>query len=984
MAKTSEPILDLRKVLNSKISDLYSKFISDNNIKSIANEEKYSKYLTNNDLLDQYSKDIDDYETSDNNIIKRLEIKYINDIIEKFNSLIFMIVIDNGFITNENRYDILYLDEIDKILNSIIHDCNLVSNKDKFVFNIVNELDSKIQKEQLILKELIKNTSNKLKIISNFLNTEIYKYFNPKLRSRTTDISLEIAKFKGNKKFLEEFKETLVSRYNQIKRGQLIRLIKDNDNYELRRQRLIKIINFAELASKTLKNFIIILGILRNSDNLEVKNLIIDDIIETSINYNFGRYIEIDETDRYYTREYRRQKNIFEQNENMILEYYEPYYENVKIYKRDVMDIFTLQEKREEEIKKMVKDGELNHERIKEEIKIKKDKFSDIIMGLFQYFGHIGYTNAEYFKLEAESEEKEKKIKLRETTIKETKDIKVMPHKKITFQSGNVIDIKFNVGDFELGILNCSLNKDNKYYNFLNRIKNNLLRPNIKDQFKKKIKKNYKNLKIKYKLIFDRDKLSIRESAENITNIVGNSIISLFVRFMSFEGDMKFNDLKNYFVINYILYKDEQNNFQMERQDGIDTGGLRRDFITALTNELFEKKIFITRDGTNKYFLNPEFEPDENMKYIIKKISGLNDTDFQTYIEDDFINDFYKFLGQLLTFILVNDCGLEKPLSSYILASFCTSKNKGFNNYDYISFIINDFPEEFKGLCYFLQNPQKVNKELLYNYNDLYLLSDVDIQIASNIDNCDCSLTIKELDKINRRCKLFCVTSENLDDYIRKIAKFMMTKTVLRKNIDISPDKDYKKISERGEKITSLLISGIPEDIRLELYSNNFCPWVINSYIKNPDMNIEIINILILNFATSMKEIIDDIRNKVKKDQLKKISEIFVNFILKNENSFHKDEENYFKFISNLLKFWSGSSSFKENEKYKIQINSNLSEEHLPQSHTCFFLIDIPNYTGTDIEIGRKMFDKINTAIFNVEAGTGFAGGGMRRKRKNK
>jgi len=97
-----------------------------------------------------------------------------------------------------------------------------------------------------------------------------------------------------------------------------------------------------------------------------------------------------------------------------------------------------------------------------------------------------------------------------------------MPHKKITFQSGNVIDIKFNVGDFELGILNCSLNKDNKYYEFLNRIKNNLLRPNIKDKFKKKLKKNYKNLKIRYKLIFDRDKLSIRESAENITNIVGN------------------------------------------------------------------------------------------------------------------------------------------------------------------------------------------------------------------------------------------------------------------------------------------------------------------------------------------------------------------------------------------------------------------------------------------------------------------------------
>ena len=44
-------------------------------------------------------------------------------------------------------------------------------------------------------------------------------------------------------------------------------------------------------------------------------------------------------------------------------------------------------------------------------------------------------------------------------------------------------------------------------------------------------------------------------------------------------------------------------------------------------------------------------------------------------------------------------------------------------------------------------------------------------------------------------------------------------------------------------------------------------------------------------------------------------------------------------------------------------------------------MIDFPKYKGTDEEIGIKMFDKINKAILNVEAGIGIAGGSRNKKK---
>ena len=77
----------------------------------------------------------------------------------------------------------------------------------------------------------------------------------------------------------------------------------------------------------------------------------------------------------------------------------------------------------------------------------------------------------------------------------------------------------------------------------------------------------------------------------------------------------------------------------------------------------------------------------------------------------------------------------------------------------------------------------------------------------------------------------------------------------------------------------------------------------------------------------------------------------------------------------------------KDAEEYKIQINGGLSSTHLPQSHTCFFLIDLPDYTtaanvSNDDDIAQLLYNKIENAISNVEGGIGFAGGNKKNKLK--
>ena len=466
--------------------------------------------------------------------------------------------------------------------------------------------------------------------------------------------------------------------------------------------------------------------------------------------------------------------------------------------------------------------------------------------------------------------------------------------------------------------------------------------------FKKNIDRQlaFKDIHAKFKTKFNDDE-PVTVIRGSIENIVGNSIASLYSRYQyNGSSSFKFNDLSKYFIVNYTLEKNEDPvtkaiKFKKIRQAGIDAGGLRRDFINALTTELFEKKIFITIEGTKKYFLNPFYEPDEEFIYIVKSNSGFNINVHKAA----FIKNFYTFLGILLSFILVNDCGIEHSISSYIIANF---NDVIMDEYDYLYFMLIDFPEFSQSLLHLLETPETIEYTCVA-YNDYY-----DLVKEENPD----------------------LTSENIEKYILLISKFMMTKTILRKGIEIKGEyetgEQYKELIKHSKMRHHYLVNGIPAFIRTHF--SKFTLKSINSYLVTPTMSNDIIQKLIDNFTRAMTKIN---RNKTgqHKNKHEKLTSLFVSHILTKPAQ--KSEEEFFKFIEKLLKFWSASSFYKQNEEYKIQINNGLTVQHLPQSHTCFFLIDLPDYTtvGTDDEIGKRLYDKIDNAISNAAGGFLLAGG---------
>lgn len=484
----------------------------------------------------------------------------------------------------------------------------------------------------------------------------------------------------------------------------------------------------------------------------------------------------------------------------------------------------------------------------------------------------------------------------------------------------------------------------------------------------------YKELTKEFKTSFNDDE-PVANVYGSIINIVGNSIASLFSRYILNDEDMKFNDLPRYYVANFSLIIEDmptpsnpnKKKYTFERQSGIDVGGLRRDFISALTTELFDKKIFITRDGTNKYFLNPEYKPDddETFKEVFKYISRSQPGVYSSILHNGIYNKFYRFLGELMGFIYVNDCGIVNNLSSYLIANFV--KNT-IHDYDYVYYLIEDFPEYSKSIINLMKDKETI-EYIGIEYNDTY-----DLETAPN----NVSLT-----------------KDNIEDFIVKTAKYMMTKTILRKDIDVlQPDVNdkYKKLVEYGEEITSIFIDGIPEHIVQYNINMNFTSRIVTSFLVPPTMNADILTKLIENFKRTMSIVYQDLR-PIQKNKFIILSNAF-EAILKLPTEAERNPEaasNHFKFIEKLIKFWSGSIFYKEKEKYKIKINEGLGAEYLPQSHTCFFQIDFPDYSPMNggfnngvpsPAIITKMRSKLELAVSNVEDGIGMAGGGNKRRRR--
>jgi hypothetical protein len=914
--------------INLIINNIYSRFVTYRtqqqtrqltfeektaNAKAILEQNINQLYNVNSELLHFLNVEQLLY-LSKNNIIentyyRKLELNYTLPFVDKFNEILNNILENMSLGVNINgyRYDLEYYSTIQKyfiaiigkkpnhnthslLINNSIGELNLLRNKNKTNANIIRNIERDISNEKVLLINYIRHLSSLLENPPEFLNATL-----------KNNIILFI------KKLDNRFKSLGKIRLDNLKN------IFKKKVYQIKRKNLVSILEALSILCKTFMLAIIVIRFTINETNAESREHM--QIIQSTLHESIENYRYIVQYDINI-----RNMETNEEKKNIIsdMEY----------------DFFVL--------------FEIMRNYTSENPNINFDEFYNINANILdesnrqRIIHELNYSTT-FVELERRRERRRERNDSSFIEINRRKK----PPTEFIIQSNMIKNV--DVHEFDNKLLSSDINDmfktDDKSiiqrlktkYNNYNKDFNN----NDKTDF-------YLHFRNKYKLHFNKDE-PIQIISTNIINFVGHSIPSLFARYIKNNKDMKFNDLSKYFIINFSINNDS-GNISSDRLSGIDIGGLRRDFITSLTTELFDSTngIFMTREGTKKYFLNPNFKYDEYYEYIINKITN-NQYDYKR-----FTNDFYEFIGKLITFILVNDCGLDKNISSYLAASLSKTINANeepnFDDADYLYFMFEDFPEYTSSILNLMKmNPNDIEHTYI-GFNDYYNLLDVDED----------------------------VTKDTISKFLYKTAKYMMTKTILRKGIDNISDSDYLEVVKNGEKINKLFIKGIKGDINNYLVQQKIPLKVVNSYLVNPTMSSEIIDKLISNFTNTMTRKIAQSSNQ---DELRKMTNLFIEYVLNNKKQL--DEQEYHNFMDKLLKFWSGSSFYKEDENYKIDINNMLSDQHLPQSHTCFFLIDLPQYTGTNNdEIGEKLYNKIDIAIANVEEGIGLQGGGKLKKTK--
>ena len=953
--RRSGRILANKRILDQDISRLYS--VNDQLLSFLTSEQLL--YLTRRGISNNY-------------YYRRLELFYTLPFIEKFNTLAQNILenMGTGVVETGYRYDIEYFNTLQQYyvsitgkkykqnrtsatfetINGVTGDVNLLKHKSRTINNIVSQINKDISNEKVVLHGYIRN----LDTLLNPLNGQ-------QLEQRIiTDIN--------------EFKSRLNIRLTELNNIRTKDLEEQfaQDEYETKRKNIIDVLNSLSILCLTFMIIIYKIKFFVNQTNYATYMPDIADKMYEAIGY-YTMVINHDINIR-TTETINRIKNIIE-NQKQLYSIIKSDVTRLAQLIRDDPDnqsntlqldfsiytnndsFTTIDARNRSQINESLRNPEFERRQ-----RANLDRLETLRQNaIIRYNREL--TRREEARVAREAErvarnarrqeaieaervarnarrqeaiEAARAARVTSATRRPVARMRTSAAAEYSINNANIIQVDSQEFDNKMEIANVNDMFKTSSNSIINKLRNKY------NHYNKKLVNTdaigfYNHLKKKYETFFNKDEPTaiIRGT---IKNYVGNSIPSLFARYIQNNKDMRFNDFGKYMVANYSITidgDDTNRRISTSRQSGIDVGGLRRDFITALTTELFDKNvgILLTREGTKKYFLNPLFKPNELFEYIINR--EIPDYDY----DNNFNDDFYKFLAELLTFILVNDCGLEHTISSYLIASLGTARE--FDDDDYLYFMLEDFPEYSVSLLNLLKMDPDQIEYVYIGFNDYFNIT----------------LDDKEL------------TKDNIVEFMHKCSKYMMTTTILRKDVDnISAGSAYDRIVMKGRHIHDKFISGIPSVIRDYISNKNIPLLALNTYLIKPTMSQDIINKLKQNFTNSMRNA------RTQNRRIQNFTTLFIEYVLENKKN--KENDEYFKFIDNLIRFWSGSSFYKNNENYKIQINSNLSEQHLPQSHTCFFTIDLPEYTGeTNEEIGNKLHDKIEMAISNVEQGIGLAGG---------
>jgi hypothetical protein len=478
---------------------------------------------------------------------------------------------------------------------------------------------------------------------------------------------------------------------------------------------------------------------------------------------------------------------------------------------------------------------------------------------------------------------------------------------------------------------------------------------NIHDQFKK-----FKNKMIrtcndnnKCSALSDNEIKKLLNTFNNDIQIVNfnvinyPSIISLFAKHLMHKDSNVLNN-SDMVVVNFEL--DVYGN--LKHSDGSDMGGLSNQMITNISNELFDMKIFIKPQNSTKYFLNPEFKLSDEHKSILQIIinsgnilSALKDH-FNEMIQTEKIYDkFYKFIGGLMSFFLMNSFKLPHHLSSFMLNCMKYKQNK-IKDHEHVLYVLNDFPDISNSVLNIMKtNPDDIETYDI-EYNDLY-------KIQYNKENGD------------------RVTSENVEKYFIDFAKHLNMHNTIpvseNRNLDIDISQYYKQFSE-----------GFNNNLRKLFQQKNISYVTIDKMLTREEINDKILEELSDNIfrnisftrdhnAIDIDEYNDKGRNYAEKYQK------YIDNILLNKNTGFSEEEHK-KFVQKMLEFWTGIDFYKPETNYKLLIVMNNTAGY-PVSHTCFSRVDVPLY-----ETEEQFFEKLKFAVENSHNKFTIAGGKKKKR----
>jgi len=485
---------------------------------------------------------------------------------------------------------------------------------------------------------------------------------------------------------------------------------------------------------------------------------------------------------------------------------------------------------------------------------------------------------------------------------------------------------------------------------------------------------NLANIKKELKKLNDKFETDKKKETTNFIYYEESALCSVIVDYDIIFGKLKIYDdsAQNNYINQYKrifrVYINElievEGRLQARNKKAIDAGGVSREFFTKLFEELFcdennENRPFILPEknsAANRYYINPNFEPDEKFRKVLKyandNIEGIGNYNTEKEYEN-----IYSIIGKFLGVAVINEeIGLPNKFSTYILARFINPEQK-IDKYDILYFYLRDFGNASTYIN--MMNVQHKEAIELYDlsYNDYYILS-----------------KSSESNPYGQK-----LTKNNYIEYMLELSNYAVTKNFLFNGGEESEKSNGTNKNMKGRYES--LFAGFNNEVKTFLNNNDVTIDILDKLITNEQLDQDILSNFARDLKISVIKFVDNRHDVVRwittltepeKEVIKAEMRIYLTNIITNKRVNETDEEHY-EFIKRLLQFWTGFNYYdKHAEKeggYKFFYMYGADTRRYPSSHTCsyqfdFFGFPVDKITAEDRE--TYLYEKIKFAIFGA------------------